>query len=211
MSHVKFSKHKELKKICTVPVWMYSIPSTQLFDLLPNLNIEIVTPTYDRWKTTIDSIVDKVGKEFFINDDNVYKESEFKTLAEIYHILHVDKYVEGVINIRQSNKGYYSVQPGVKRVIMLKHMTLHNVHVVCFDKKIPGADRYLIKELPKQFLYTEKEIGPEIHDIEWHEVLKSRLKETPIKVKITNYEVFLNDIIFLKKIAYKAPWKMAYK
>lgn len=208
---MKFRKYKELKKICSVPVWMYSIPSTQIFALLPNLDIEKVTPKYDRWAPTINKVVEKFGNKFSINRENIFKNTNLKTLAEVYYILHVDKYVDGVINIRQNKNGYYSVQPGVKRIIMLKHMNLHNVQIVCFDKKLPNADRYLVKMFNKDFLYSEENIGPEIHDPDWHETLKQRLEDTPIDVIITNYEVRLNDIVFLNRHAYKATWKMAYK
>lgn len=202
-----FLKFKELKKLCSRPVWMYNIPSDTIFDLLPSLNIELNNPSYDRWKPTITTAVENFGNEFVINDNK----GALKTLAETYHILHIDKYIDGVINIRQSDKGYFSVQPGVKRIIMLKHMMYHKVQIVCFDKKIPNADQYLTNMFNQKFKFVEDDIGPEIHHISWDSDLKKRLQKNPITVKITNYEVLLNDILFFKKTAYKANWKLVYK
>ena len=208
---MKFQKLKELEKVCPVPVWFYSIPSTQIFELLPILDTSINNPSYDRWAPAIKSLVDTYGSNFYITRQNIGLGGDLKTLAETYYILHVDKYINGIINIRQHAKGYFSVQPGVKRMILLKHMNLHNVQFVCFNKKIPQADQFLIKLFNKQFSYSEKEIGPEIQDHTWTEILKQRLTDKPIHVKINNYEVTLNDIVFLKKAAYKANWKIVYK
>lgn len=208
---MKFKKLKELEKICSVPVWLYSIPSTQIFELLPDLDIDVMDPNYDRWEPTIKILSDDYGLDFYINNDNIFSHPNLKTIAETFYILHVDKCINGIVNIRQHKNGYYKVQPGVKRMIIMKLLKLHNVQFVCFDKKIPNADKFLIKVLNKRFSYAEKEIGPEIHDPEWNSVLKQRLTDKPIHVKINNYQVVLDDIVFLKKTAYKSIWKLVYK
>lgn len=207
---MNFRKLTELRELCSIPVWIYSIPSFQIFELLPKLDIESNTPNYDRWETTISTITSTFGNRFYIDRENVFQLSSLKTLAEIYYILHIDKRINGVINIRNT-ENYFSVQPGVKRIIMLKHMNLHNVQYVCFNKKIPNADKYLIKAFNKKFSYSEKEIGPEIQDPSWHDVFKKRLSKNSIQVDINTYEVKLDNILFLKKDVYKAPWKVAYK
>lgn len=198
------TNYNDLLQHCNTPVYLYSIPSNKLKYVIP----EIFSKEYDRWKIIVDRSL-KQGLEFVINE-NIWENSAYSSLAEIYHILHVDKYIDGFINIRY-NKKHWKIQPGIKRFFMVDNMAVHNVKFICFNKPLKNARQYINKEFNKTYRLLSTNLGYELQDPKWPLELQERVIENPIHVKIVSNKITMNNVLFFERKTFKSRWELVYE
>jgi len=209
MNHIH--EYKDLEKYCTVPFGLYKVPSNKIYEIFPTLYSSVYHDNYDRWADCLDYCYQQYGNNFTIDQALFRSHKKYhSSLAEIYHIAHIDKCINGYVNIRYDNNSY-KVQPGIKRLLLLECMPVHNVPCIVFGKT-PHTKK-LRKDTkikrPQRLVYAE--LGFELQDWHWDQELKSRLSKENIQVNITSYSCTMNGITFFERDAYKKPWRLVYK
>lgn len=198
------SSYAQLKQHCDVPVYLYSIPSNKVKSVVPYVH----TDDYDRWELIVNRSLE-YGLEFTI-DFSIKGHPAHSSLAEIYHILHVDKHIDGFINIRYKDKKW-KIQPGIKRYFMVDNLPLHNVKFISFNRQLKNAKQYLKNVLPKTYRLLSTNLGYELQDPIWPVELEKRVTENPIHVKIISNKIYMNDIVFFERKTYKSKWELIYE
>lgn len=173
---------------------IHKINSKDFFQYFPD-----VVLNYDRWADCLDYCLENYDDTFTITAENVWLSAcrYYSSLAEIYHILFVDKKINDYINVRGK-----SVQPGLKRVMLLEYLDPHEIKVVEFkDKKF-----YDFQD--KNSKINKTEIGYEIRDFSWENELTNRLTKQPLNCIFKGNNLYINNIhIFTKK----DTWSLVYK
>jgi virulence-associated protein VapD len=192
---------------CKVPFNLYKVPSSKFHDYVPAL--KRYPYGRDRWSDNLDPCLQRYGNKFIIDAESVYlnRYEHYTSLAEIYHILHVDKRINSFINVRY-NKKSYKIEPGVKRSLLLEHLPFHDVPVVVFNGKL--------KHLKPQTQITgyellDRELGPELRNSNWDNILKDKLSKELIEVYIDSRICVMNDITFFERESTNDKWKIVYK
>jgi len=198
------SSYAELKQHCDVPVYLYSIPSNKVTSVIPYK----FSADYDRWEIIVNRCL-QYGLEFTI-DSNIAGKHGYSSLAEIYHILHIDKCIDSFINIRYNNKEW-KIQPGIKRFLMVDHLPLSDVKFISFNKPIKTAKPYLKNVLVKTHKLLSTNLGYELQDPVWRVELEKRLKNDPIRVRIISNKIYMNNILFFERKTYKSKWELVYE
>lgn len=199
--------YQELENACDQTFGLYRLPSKKVLDFIPEINTK--DDDYDRWAHTFNYCHANFDKNFTIDSDVVLKKT-YKSLAEIYHIAHVDKKIDSFIHVRKRGK-ITKVQPGIKRLLLLDVLPEHLVPIITFDFTVKGLEQYVTRNIDKNYNLTYTEIGYELQDKDWNNQLKEKISQEKIKVYVDRYKCVMNDIVFFERHAEKAKWRLVYK